>query len=149
MLQFYPTTEDREFSCRSIVTLTTLVKYKYSTIVIISHGVMIVMDIKVPHSSSPNIEKTADGKWNRAKDEFRLSFIETATFLRELADVIEKGGNIETDIAGQKIQVRPDEPITLEISYREDPKKKKMEIEFEIKEHYSASGKTSGKPSLG
>jgi hypothetical protein len=49
----------------------------------------------------------------------------------------------------QKIQLAPDEPITLEITYREDPKKKKMEVELEIKEHFGSAGKGVGSPTVG
>lgn len=48
-----------------------------------------------------------------------------------------------------QIQLVPDEPITLEITYREDPKKKKMDVELEIKEHFGPACKGVGRPTVG
>ena len=80
--------------------------------------------------------------------EYPLSFAEAAAFLRELADTLVKGSRIEMEISQQQIQLAPDEPITLEITYREDPKKKKMEVELEIKEHFGSAGRGAGRPTL-
>ena len=96
--------------------------------------------------SEPTSEK--DEKKNRLKEEHPLSFAEAAAFLRELADALERGGAIKTAISQQQIQLVPDEPVTLEISYREDPKKKKMEVEMEIKEHFSKEAVGAGRPRL-
>ncbi|UEC42842.1 MAG: hypothetical protein METHAR1v1_920001 [Methanothrix sp.] len=52
------------------------------------------------------------------------------------------------DLASQKVTLNPDEPITLEISFKEDAKKKKLEVEVEIKEHFGASGKEGGRPKV-
>ena len=76
-------------------------------------------------------------------------FAEAAAFLRELADVLERGKGIEMGISQQQIRLNPDEPVTLEISYREDPKKKKMEVELEIKEHFGGAAKGAGRPKVG
>ncbi len=66
-------------------------------------------------------------------------------FLRELADSLEKGGMIEVDLAQKHVMLTPEEPITLEISFKEDAKKKKLEVELEIKEHLGAAGKEGGR----
>jgi len=51
-------------------------------------------------------------------------------------------------LSKQQIQLAPDEPITLEITYREDPKKKKIEVEMEIEEHFGSAGRGAGRPTL-
>ena len=108
------------------------------------------MPITVPQRSEPGFEPTSekDKKQNRAREEYLLSFAEAAAFLRELADTLEMESNIEMGLSQQQIQLAPDEPITLEISYREDSKKKKMEIELEIKEHFGSTDKVGGRPTL-
>ena len=98
-------------------------------------------------SSGQTSEK--DEKRNRVQEERPLSFAEAAAFLRELADVLERGKGIEMGISQQQIRLNPDEPVTLEISYREDPKKKKMEVELEIKEHFGGAAKGAGRPKVG
>jgi amphi-Trp domain-containing protein len=80
--------------------------------------------------------------------EYPLKFVEAAAFLRELADTLEKGGKVEIDLAQRQIQIDPDEPVTLEISYKEDAKKKKLEVELEIKEHFGAAGEEGGRPTV-
>ncbi len=109
------------------------------------------MPIIVPQGTEPGSEPTSekDKKQNRVREEYPLSFAETAAFLRELADTLEKGSKIEMGLSQQQIQLSPDEPITMEITYREDPKKKKIEIELEIKEHFGSAGKGAGRPTLG
>lgn len=77
--------------------------------------------------SEPTSEKD---KTNRVREEYPLSFAEAAAFLRELADTLEKGSNIEMDLSQQQIKLLPDEPITLVITYREDPKKKKWKLSW-------------------
>jgi amphi-Trp domain-containing protein len=105
------------------------------------------MPITVPKpGSEPTSEKD---KTNRVKEEYPLSFAEAAAFLRELADTLEKGSNIEMGLSQQQIQLLPDEPITLEITYREDSKKKKMEVELEIKEHFGSAIRGVGRPTVG
>lgn len=105
------------------------------------------MPITVPKpGSEPTSEK--DKTKSRVKEEYPLSFAEAAAFLRELADTLEKGSNIEMELSQQQIQLLPDEPITLEITYREDPKKKKVEVELEIKEHFGSAGRVAGRPTL-
>ena len=108
------------------------------------------MPITLPQGSEPGSEPTSekDKKQNRVKEEYPLSFAEVAAFLRELADTLEKGSGIKMEISQQQIQLAPDEPITLEITYREDPNKKKMEIELEIKEHFGSAGRGAGRPTL-
>ena len=108
------------------------------------------MPIIVPQGSKPGSEPTSENdKRNRVREESPLSFAEAAAFLRELADTLEKGSRIEMGLSQQQIQLAPDEPITLEITYREDPKKKKMEVELEIKEHFGSAGKGAGRPTVG
>ena len=108
------------------------------------------MPITLPQGSEPGSEPTSekDKKQNRVKEEYPLSFAEAAAFLRELADSLEKGSKIEMGLSKQQIQLAPDEPITLEITYREDPKKKKIEVEMEIEEHFGSAGKGAGRPTL-
>jgi len=108
------------------------------------------MPITVPQGSTPGSEPTSenDKKQNKVREEYPLSFAEAAAFLRELADTLEKGSKIEMGLSQQQIQLAPDEPITLEITYREDAKKKKMEVELEIKEHFGSAGKGAGRPTL-
>ncbi len=101
---------------------------------------------KIEPTSEPTSEN--DEKKNRLREEHPLSFAEAAAFLRELADVLERGGDINMAISQQQIQLAPDEPVTLEISYREDPKKKKMEVELEIKEHFGKAVAGTGRPRL-
>jgi hypothetical protein len=62
---------------------------------------------------------------------------------------LRKVSNIEMALSRQKIRLAPDEPVTLEITYKEALKKKTMEIELEIKEHFGSAGKGSGRPSVG
>ena len=109
------------------------------------------MPILVPRGSEPVSEPTSekDKKQGRVREEYPLSFAEAAAFLRELADSLEKGSDIEIGLSRQQIQLVPDEPVTLEITYREDPKKKKMEIELEIKEHFGSVGRGAGRPTVG
>jgi amphi-Trp domain-containing protein len=108
------------------------------------------MPIIVPQGSQPGSEPTSEkDKRNRVREEYPLSFAEAAAFLRELADTLKKGSKIEMDLFQRQIQLAPDEPITLEITYREDPKKKKMEVELEIKEHFASAGKRAGRPTVG
>lgn len=76
-----------------------------------------------------------------------MSFAEAAAFLRELADTLERRGAVEMDLASQRVTLNPDEPITLEISFKEDAKKK-LEVELEIKEHFGAAGKKGGRPKV-
>ncbi|HOO54377.1 MAG TPA: amphi-Trp domain-containing protein [Methanothrix sp.] len=108
------------------------------------------MPITLPQGSEPGSEPTSekDKKTNRVRQEYPLNFAETAAFLRELADTLETGSKMEMEISQQQILLAPDEPITLEITYREDPKKKKMEIELEIKEHFGSAGRGAGRPTL-
>jgi amphi-Trp domain-containing protein len=97
----------------------------------------------------PEEEKTEEEKKSKEVEvEYPLKFVEAAAFLRELADTLEKGGKVEIDLAQRQIQLNPDEPVTLEITYKEDAKKKKLEVELEIKEHFGASGKEGGRPTV-
>jgi amphi-Trp domain-containing protein len=109
------------------------------------------MAITLPQGSEQGSEPTSekDKKQNKVKEEYPLSFAEAAAFLRELADTLEKGSKIEMGLSQQQIQLVPDEPITLEITYREDPQKKKLEVELEIKEHFGPAGKGVGRPTVG
>jgi amphi-Trp domain-containing protein len=109
------------------------------------------MPITLPQGSEQGSEPTSekDKKQNKVKEEYPLSFAEAAAFLRELADTLEKGSKIEMGLSQQQIQLVPDEPITLEITYREDPQKKKVEVELEIKEHFGPAGKGVGRPTVG
>ena len=109
-----------------------------------------IMDQRTEPGSEPTSEPTSerDEKKNGLQEEHSLSFSEAAAFLRELADVLERGGDIKMAISQQQIQIIPDEPVTLEISYREDPKKKKMEVELEIKEHFGKAASGAGRPRL-
>jgi amphi-Trp domain-containing protein len=61
------------------------------------------------------------------KQEFRPTSLEAATFLRELAQEIESGGNIEAAYGSWSISVEPSSPIKIEVEYEED------ELEIEIK----------------
>ena len=82
------------------------------------------------------------------EEEYPLSLAETSAFLRELADTLDRGGTVEMGLSQQKIQLHPEEPITLEISYKEDQKKKKLEVELEIEEHFGAAGREGGRPTV-
>ncbi len=99
---------------------------------------------KTEEEKKPEEEKKSKG----VEVEYPLKFVETAAFLRELADTLEKGGMVEIELAQRQIQLDPDEPVTLEISYKEDAKKKKLEVELEIKEHFGAAGKEGGRPTV-
>lgn len=113
------------------------------------------MAIIVPKGTGPEAEKRPEeekaGKGSDVIDieeEYPVSFTEAAAFLRELADTLDRRGAVEMDLASQKVALNPDEPVTLEISYKEDAKKKKLEVELEIKEHFGASGKEGGRPTV-
>ncbi len=51
--------------------------------------------------------------------------------------------------AGSEPTSEKQNTITLEISYREDPKKRKMEVELEIKEHFSSARRAAGRATVG
>lgn len=99
-------------------------------------------------SEEKEMKPKEEKKSKEVEVEYPLKFAETAAFLRELADTLEKGEMVEIDLAQRQIQLNPDEPITLEISYKEDAKKKKLEVELEIKEHFGAAGKEGGRPTV-
>jgi len=101
---------------------------------------------KVEKEKKPEEEKKS--KEGEIEAEYPLKFAETAAFLRELAETLEKGGLVEIDLAQRQIQLNPDEPVTLEISYKEDAKKKKLEVELEIKEHLGAAGEEGERPTV-
>ncbi|MCR3883776.1 amphi-Trp domain-containing protein [Methanotrichaceae archaeon M04Ac] len=115
------------------------------------------MAIIVPKGTGPQAEKRPEEEKAKAgkvsdvidiEEEYPVSFTEAAAFLRELADTLERRGAVEMDLASQKVTLNPDEPITLEISFKEDAKKKKLEVEVEIKEHFGASDKEGGRPKV-
>jgi amphi-Trp domain-containing protein len=115
------------------------------------------MAIIVPKGTGPEAEKRPEEEKAKAgkgsdvidiEEEYPVSFTEAAAFLRELADTLDRRGAVEMDLASQKVALNPDEPVTLEISYKEDAKKKKLEVELEIKEHFGASGKEGGRPTV-
>jgi len=87
---------------------------------------------------------------NQGKEEFPVSRADAAAFLRELADQLENGELVEISTAQRRIQLMAHEPLNLEISYREDQKKKKLEVELEVKEYHSRKGSlTSARPTAG
>lgn len=94
------------------------------------------------------IEEKKKGEADEVEEEYPLNFAEAAAFLRELADTLEKRDMIEIGLSQRQIQVNAEEPITLEISYKEDAKKRKLEVELEIKEHFGATGKEGGRPTV-
>lgn len=115
------------------------------------------MAIIVPKATGPQAEKNPEEEKAKAgkgsdvidiEEEYPVSFAEAAAFLRELADTLERRGAVEMDLAGGRVALNPDEPITLEISFKEDGKKKKLEVELEIKEHFGAAGKEGGRPKV-
>jgi len=114
------------------------------------------MAIVVPKGTGPQAEKRPEEEKAKAEkgsdvidieEEYPISFAEAAAFLRELADTLERRGAVEMDLASGRVALNPDEPITLEISFNEDAKKKKLEVELEIKEHFAA-GKEGGRPKV-
>lgn len=72
---------------------------------------------------------------NLGKEEFPMSRVDVAVFLRELAEQLEMSDNLEVSTSQRHIQLMVHEPINLEIDYKVDDKKKKLEIELEIKEY--------------
>ena len=117
------------------------------------------MAIIVPKGTGPQAgmrpeEEKAKVKAGKGSDvidveeEYPIGFAEAAAFLRELADGLERRGAVEMDLAGGRVALHPDEPITLEISFKEDAKKKKLEVELEIKEHFAPSAMEGGRPKV-
>jgi len=115
-----------------------------------------LMSIIVPTAAGGEAETKGEEKKKNEEEkkskevevEYPLKFAETAAFLRELADTLEKGRMVEIGLAQRQIQLNPDEPVTLEISYKEDAKKKKLEVELEIKEYFGAAGEEGGRPTV-
>jgi amphi-Trp domain-containing protein len=66
--------------------------------------------------------------------EFYLSRSEIATFLRELANLLESGGLVEMNSSNWRIGITPNEPIMLDIDYDGDPKEKKLKIQLKLRE---------------
>ncbi len=95
-----------------------------------------------------NTEEKKKSEVDEIEEEYPLNFAETAAFLRELADTLESGGTVDMGFSQRQVQLRAEEPVTLEISYKEDAKKKKIEVELEIKEHFGAAGKEGGRPEV-
>lgn len=63
------------------------------------------------------------------KQKFTLTNSEAATFLRDLAQEIETGGEVAVVYSGVSISVNPTPPIKLEVEYEED----ELEIEIKLK----------------
>ncbi|HOT07594.1 MAG TPA: amphi-Trp domain-containing protein [Methanotrichaceae archaeon] len=63
------------------------------------------------------------------KQKFTLTNTETAAFLRELAQEIETGGEVEVAHGSISISVNPAPPIEVEVEYEED----ELEIEIKLK----------------
>ncbi|MDF0590301.1 amphi-Trp domain-containing protein [Candidatus Methanocrinis natronophilus] len=111
------------------------------------------MPIIVPKGTGPGAGSTGtpgrgSGAMGKIEEEYPISFTEAAAFLRELAGTLERRGAVEMDLAGGRVALNPDEPITLEISFKEDAKKKKLEVELEIKEHFAVSAMEGGRPKV-
>ena len=84
------------------------------------------------------------------KEEFPISRADAAAFLRELADQLEKSDTIEVNTGQRRIQLAAHEPLNLEIDYNEDTKKKKLEVELEIKEYFGrAAASGAARPTAG
>ncbi|MDM7934618.1 MAG: amphi-Trp domain-containing protein [Methanothrix sp.] len=64
------------------------------------------------------------------EQEFFMTGPEAASFLRELAEEIEAGGEVEASYEGCSISVRPATPIRVEVEYEKDG----LEIEIKLKE---------------
>ena len=96
-------------------------------------------------------EKTVErekSEVDEIEEKYPLNLAETVAFLRELADTLERGGTVEMSFSQRQVKLKAEEPVTLEISYKEDAKKKKIEVELEIKEHFGAAGKEGGRPEV-
>jgi len=63
------------------------------------------------------------------EQEFYLTNIEAAAFLRDLAQEIETGGKVEATYGSWSLIVNPTPPIKLEVQF----KKVKKELEIQIK----------------
>lgn len=63
------------------------------------------------------------------KQKFALTNSEAAAFLRDLAQEIETGGEVEVAYGKVSISVNPTPPIKLEVEYEED----ELEIEIKLK----------------
>lgn len=88
---------------------------------------------------------------NLGKEEFPVSRADAAAFLKELAEQLEKSDNLEVSTGQRRIQLMVQEPINLEIDYKVDNKKKKLEIELEIKEYLGrpSSASSVARPVVG
>lgn len=64
------------------------------------------------------------------KQDFYLTNLEAAAFLRDLAQEIEAGGNVEVTYGSIALSINPSYPIKLEVEYEEN----ELEIEVKFKE---------------
>ncbi len=67
--------------------------------------------------------------FNEFKQKFSLTNPDAAAFLRELAQEIEAGGEIEIDHDDVSVSVNPESPIKLEVELEGD----ELEIEIKLK----------------
>lgn len=61
---------------------------------------------------------------------------EIATYLRDLADQLDSGGNVTLDLGGTEVQLNPTEPVTFKLEGESDwsqgDSEAKQSIEFEL-----------------
>ena len=87
----------------------------------------------------------------KIEEEYSLSPADVAAFLQELANPLQKGSVIEMGTAAQNVGITPNQPIKLEIGYKEDPKKmkKKLQITLEIEEIQMPTAQQGARPKIG
>lgn len=105
------------------------------------------MERQTPETAQPG-EATKPVK---IEEEYSLSIADAAAFLRELASSLQSGSTVEMGTAAQHIGINPQEPILLELSYKEYPKKmkKRLQINLEIEETQKLFAEQGARPKVG
>ncbi|HII07028.1 MAG TPA: amphi-Trp domain-containing protein [Methanotrichaceae archaeon] len=85
----------------------------------------------------------------KIKERYSLSLADAAAFFRELAQEMESNGVIEMGTPTQSISVAVQEPVPMEIGYKEEKGRKKLKIKVEIEEKQVVFADPSGRPKIG